>query len=234
MLLEVLKKAFPFCKRLPTTKYGAKKIVKDLHYEKIDAYMRWHYEERVKDGVLRHPADSEAWKSLDRIHESFGNELRNVRLGLATDGFNPFDNMSVKYSLWPILLFLYNLPPWMLMKESYVFIFLLIPGKKGPGQDIDVYIRPLIDELQYLWGIGVETYDISTKQNFHMRAAIMWTINDYPAYAYMSGSSTQGKLACPCCGSNTSHLSLRHGSKQCYMGHRRFLQLDHPWRNQKM
>ncbi|VVA26864.1 PREDICTED: LOC109704191 isoform [Prunus dulcis] len=196
--------------------------------------MRWHYEERVKDGVLRHPANSEAWKSLDRIRESFGNESRNVRLGLATDGFNPFGNMSVKYSLWPILLFPYNLPPWMLMKEPYVFMSLLIPGKKGPGQDIDVYMRPLIDELQDLWGIGVETYDISKKQNFQMRAAIMWTINDYPAYAYMSGWSTQGKLACPCCGSNTSHLNLHHGSKQFYMGHRRFLQLDHSWLNQKM
>ncbi|CAL9000647.1 unnamed protein product [Prunus brigantina] len=241
---EPLYTAFPFCKKLPTTKYGANKIVKDLglHYEKIDACkndcviyykehenlsqcptckisrwksqgrggkekgkkvpwkvlryfpltprlqrlymssktavdMRWHYEERVKDGVLRHPADSEAWKSLDRIHESFGNESRNVRLGLATDGFNPFGNMSVKYSLWPILLFPYNLPPWMLMKEPYVFMSLLIPGKKGPGQDIDVYMRPLKDELQDLWGIGVETYDISTKQNFQMRAASYFCID---------------------------------------------------------
>lgn len=32
--------------------------------------MRWHSENRVKDGELRHPADSEAWKHFDQIHES--------------------------------------------------------------------------------------------------------------------------------------------------------------------
>ncbi|KAI5328625.1 hypothetical protein L3X38_028022 [Prunus dulcis] len=65
-----------------------------------------------------------------------------------------------------------------------------------------------------------------------MRAALLWTINDYPAYAYMSGWSTSGKLACPYCASNTSHRRLSHGSKTCYLGHRRFLPSDHVWRNQ--
>ena len=72
--------------------------------------MRWHHEERVKDGVLRHPADSKAWYKLDEINDSFALEPRNVRLGLAIDGFNPFGNMSVSYSTWPVLLFPYNLP----------------------------------------------------------------------------------------------------------------------------
>ncbi|VVA40424.1 PREDICTED: transposase, partial [Prunus dulcis] len=194
--------------------------------------MRWHFKDRVKDGVLRHPADSEAWKSFNQIHESFGMEPRNVRLGLATDGFNPFGKMNLHYSIWPVLIYPYNLPPWMCMKEPYVFMTLLIPGPKGPCHDIDVYMRPLIDELRTLWEIGVETYDIYVKQNFQMRAALLWTINDYPAYAYMSGWSTSGKLACPYCASNTLHRRLSHGSKTCYLGHRRFLPSDHVWRNQ--
>ena len=33
-----------------------------------------------------------------------------------------------------------------------------------------------------------------------MRAAIMWTINDFPAYAKFSGWSTRGQYACPCGG----------------------------------
>ena len=82
------------------------------------------------------------------------------------------------------------------MNEPYVFLSLLIPGSNGPGNDIDVYMRPLIDELKNLWEIGAETFD---KQNFQMRAVVLWTINDFPAYAYMSGWSTKGKLACPCC-----------------------------------
>jgi hypothetical protein len=38
--------------------------------------MRWHHEGRTKDGMLRHPADSPAWKN-------FAKEPRNIRFGLA-------------------------------------------------------------------------------------------------------------------------------------------------------
>jgi len=43
----------------------------------------------------------------------------------------------------------------------------------------------------------VLTYDISKKQNFMMKVALMWTINDFPAYGMLSGWSTSGRLACP-------------------------------------
>ena len=35
----------------------------------------------------------------------------NVRLGLASDWFNPFGNMSTNNSVWPVVLVPYNLPP---------------------------------------------------------------------------------------------------------------------------
>jgi hypothetical protein len=35
-----------------------------------------------------------------------------------------------------------------------------------------------------------------------MKAALMWTINDFPAYGMVSGSSMNGKLACPYCTEN--------------------------------
>ena len=49
---------------------------------------------------------------------------------------------------------------------------------------------------------GALTYDISMKHNFVMRAALMWTINDFPAYGMVSGWSTHGKLACLYCMEN--------------------------------
>ena len=49
----------------------------------------WHLEERSKDGKMRHPADGEAWNNFDRLQEDFSNDLRNVRLGLESHGFNP-------------------------------------------------------------------------------------------------------------------------------------------------
>uniref|UniRef100_A0A2N9GAQ5 Transposase-associated domain-containing protein n=1 Tax=Fagus sylvatica TaxID=28930 RepID=A0A2N9GAQ5_FAGSY len=117
--------------------------------------MKWHKNGRVDDGnSLRHPADSIAWKEFDKEHSWFAEESRNVRLGLASDGFNPFGNMSTSYSMWPVVLMPYNLPPWRCMKDPYMLLSLLIPGSKAPGNEIDVYLQPLVEDLQELWNEG--------------------------------------------------------------------------------
>ncbi|XP_075109203.1 uncharacterized protein LOC142180992 [Nicotiana tabacum] len=71
-----------------------------------------------------------------------------------------------------------------------------------------MHYLPLIPRLKRLytslWCDGVETYDISTKQNFNLRASLMWTINDFPVYG-MSGWMTVGKLACPYSMQNVDH-----------------------------
>src|SRR4051812_19538574 len=54
--------------------------------------MRWHAEEHHDDGILRHPADSDAWKDFDKKHVEYALEPRNVRLGLATDGFTIWEH----------------------------------------------------------------------------------------------------------------------------------------------
>ncbi|XP_070051829.1 uncharacterized protein [Nicotiana tomentosiformis] len=121
----------------------------------------------------------------------------------------------------------------MCMKQPYFFLSLLIPGPKAPGNDIDVYLEPLVDELQELWYNGVNTYDSSRKENFCMRATLLWTINDFPAYAYLSGWSTKGALACPSCNKETPSTRLKYGRKLSYMGARRFLSPSHKWRGNK-
>ncbi|XXG84911.1 hypothetical protein AAC387_Pa11g0115 [Persea americana] len=195
--------------------------------------MRWHKEKRVNDGVLRHPADAEAWKEFDKMHNSFSQDPHNVRLGLASDGFNPFSNMSTSHSIWPVLLVPYKLPPWKCMKSHFFIMSLLIPGPKSPGNEIDVYLRPLIDELKELWEDGIQTYDAHSGTNFRLHAAVIWTINDFPAYGNLSGWSTKGFLACPSCNEETSHMWLKNGRKTCYMSHRHFLSTNHIWRHRK-
>jgi hypothetical protein len=56
--------------------------------------MRWHKEGLVQDGKMRHPANSMAWKHVDEKYEDFALDPHNVRLGLASDGFNPFGMMN--------------------------------------------------------------------------------------------------------------------------------------------
>ncbi|GLT96829.1 hypothetical protein SLE2022_144250 [Rubroshorea leprosula] len=41
--------------------------------------------------ILIHLAQSTAWKHFDAVHPSFASDPQNVRLGLATDGFNPWE-----------------------------------------------------------------------------------------------------------------------------------------------
>ena len=180
---------------------------------------------------MRHPFDSKAWKKLDKEYPWFVENPRNVRLGLATDGFNPFGNMSNSYSMWPAILIPYNLPPWKCMKESFFMMSLLILGPQAPGKNIDVYMQPLIDDLKELWANGVLTYDAASRKSFQMHVAMLWTINDFPAYGNLSRWSTKGYLACPICNKHTYSRKLR--SKICYMGHRRYLPHDHCWRKSR-
>jgi hypothetical protein len=78
-----------------------------------------------------------------------------------------------------------------------MFLSTIIPGPSNLGRNIDVFLQPFIDKLIQLWSFGALTYDISRKQNFVMRVALMWTINDFLAYGMVSGWSTHRKLAFP-------------------------------------
>jgi hypothetical protein len=194
------------------------------------SHMRWHADGRTKDGVFRHSANGEAWRAFDTLHPNFASNPRNVRLGLASNGFNPFGNMSTSHSTWPVTLVPYNLPHWMCMKEQYFILSMIIPRPTTPGLNIDVCLQPLIAELHELWNVGVRTYDISMKKSFVMRTALMWTINDFPAYAVLSRWSTRGPLACPCFMHSMGSTWLTYRRKYCYMGHKRWSPTDHKWR----
>jgi len=120
----------------------------------------------------------------------------------------------------------------MCMTKPFMFLSCLIPGPRNPKAGIDVYLEPLVDDLKKLWD-GVETYDISRKKNFIMRASLMWTINDFPAYGMLSGWGTQGKLACPHCMEHSKAFTLENGGNCWFDSHRKFLPSDHAFRKNK-
>ncbi|CAL9025226.1 unnamed protein product [Prunus brigantina] len=61
----------------------------------------------------------------------------------------------------------------------------------------------------------------------------MWTINDFPAYENLSGCVVKGYKACPICGDDTPSHRLKNGHKICYIGHRKWLPINHPYRRQR-
>ena len=60
--------------------------------------MMRHSKEKSTHGIARHPCDGEAWKNFDLTFLDFASDPQILRLGLATDGFNPFGNMSNSHS----------------------------------------------------------------------------------------------------------------------------------------
>ena len=97
--------------RYKLTPAGNKKPVKLLRYfplrdrlerlymcEATAKAMRWHGErEYVEEDNMIHISDGEAWKHINNEFPDFAADVRNVRLGLSTDGFNPFGNMNLAY-----------------------------------------------------------------------------------------------------------------------------------------
>ncbi|XP_062118612.1 uncharacterized protein LOC133832258 [Humulus lupulus] len=191
----------------------------------------WHEDGRIKDDKLRHPTDSLAWKTIDEKWPVIKKDPRNLLLGLSADGINPFSNMSSSYSCWPVILCIYNLPPHLCMKRRFTMLTLLISGSKQPGNDIDVYFAPLIDDLKLLWD-GVDCYNSFNKESFILRGLLLWTINDFPAYGNLSGCYVKGYKGCPICGEQISATRLKFCKKTCYIRHRRFLPAEHYLRNQ--
>ena len=84
-----------------------------------------------------------------------------MRLALALDGVNPFKLSNTNWSTWPVLILIDNLEPWFVTKKFFISLCILISGKRSPSDgNIDVYLRPLLDELKQLWQ-GVPTLDFS-------------------------------------------------------------------------
>jgi hypothetical protein len=120
--------------------------------KKIARHMRWHKEGvRENNPVMVHPSDSEAWKALDDFDPDFAMDARNVRIGLATDGFSLYNTSASSYSCWLVFAIPYNLLPTLCMNYEYMFLCLIIPGPDHPGSHINVMLKPIIEELKQLW-----------------------------------------------------------------------------------
>nr|AAV31206.1 hypothetical protein [Oryza sativa Japonica Group] len=74
---------------------------------------------------------------------------------------------------------------------------------RQPGNDIDVFLKPVIDDLENLWKEGVETWDAYGQENFTLRVILFCTINDYPTLGNLSGQTVKGKKACSDCMEHT-------------------------------
>jgi hypothetical protein len=198
--------------------------------EETAKQMTWHKNGiRYKCDKMIHPADGEAWKRFDAKHHDKAEEARNVRVALATDGFNPYGMMSAPYTCWPVFAIPLNLPPGTIFQRQNIFLTLIIPGH--PGDKMGVYMAPVWDELIKAWNEGVCTYDKATKKNFTMYVWYQYSMHDFVAYGIFAGWCVHGKFPCPICKAALEFIWLKKGGKfSSFDKHRQFLPLDHPFR----
>ena len=202
----------------------------------LASMMTWHADNISSDGKMRGPYDSRQWEYVRQNHAEFEADSRNIHLGMCADGLNPHSQKRSTYSLCPVLLLNYNIPPWLTIKKFFIMLSLLIPGPEAvTAETFDVFLGPLLEELIELWKDGVMCNDAATwrgEARFNLRAILMWCIHDFPAYAMMAGTSNKGYCACPICGPDTPSRYSQHLSKVVYGGsHRRWLPENHPFRN---
>jgi hypothetical protein len=111
--------------------------------------VRWHSEKgRKNDEEIRHLADGTQWKIFDLQNKPFGSESRNIRFALKTDGMNPFGENRTMHNTWPVILAMYNLPTWLCHIRKYLMLSILIQGPKQGGIDIDVFLEPLMEDME--------------------------------------------------------------------------------------
>jgi protein tyrosine phosphatase len=72
---------------------------------------------------------------------------------------NPFGENRTMHSPWPIILAMYNLSTWFCHEKKYLMLSILIQGPKQAGIDIDVFLEPLMEDMEKLWNEGVRMWD---------------------------------------------------------------------------
>ena len=207
-----------------------KHLVRMFKCPEIAKHMTWYHSHKSQDHKIRSVADSEQWKNADQLYPDFAEVLTNLRLGLVGDGIIPFKNNALKHSIWVMLITIYNLPPWLLTKFFFISLAILIPRPKSPTvENIDVFLRPLVNDLPELWK-GVPAIDMSKpigERAFTLGALLLWTVNDFLAYGLLSGQQVHGYKGCPLCGPDTCAEYAALLGKMIYLGSRRYLPEDH-------
>ena len=64
---------------------------------------------------------------------------------------------------------------------------ILIQGPKQPGNDIDVFLKPLLEDMEKLWNNGELVWDEFKQECFMLRAMIFVAITDYLGRFSLSG-----------------------------------------------
>jgi len=96
--------------------------------------------------IMKDIWDGELIKDLTK--DGLFSQATDMALGLLTDGVQVFKIRS-KFSVWPVLIMNFNLPPHLRYLSQDILVSGIIPGPKNP-KDINSFLYPLVQELLQL------------------------------------------------------------------------------------
>ena len=106
------------------------------------------------------------------------------------------------------------------MKRTYLMMPLLIQGPRQLGNDIDVFLEPLVDDPLKLWNDGAQVWDEYKREHFQLKAILFVSITNLPGLGSLAGLATRGYKACVICLDDIDATWLSNSGKMVYMGHR--------------
>ena len=115
------------------------------------------------------------------LGHTYFSDPRDIALGLATDGVNPWRRR--KSTFWPILLYNFNLPPEERSHDDNAICVGEVPGPEKP-KDMDSFLYPAVQELLKL-SVGVRAYDVIEEEVFILRAYLLTVFGDIPAVSML-------------------------------------------------
>jgi hypothetical protein len=95
---------------------------------------------------------------------------------------------------------------------------MVIFGPRQLGNDIDVFLEPLMEDMKILQEEGVQMMDASLRKKFK-KAIIFVTITDYPGLFSLLGQ-IKGKTNCAVCIDGTCYTYLKGSNKMVYTRHK--------------
>ena len=98
---------------------------------------------------------------------------------------------------------------------------LLIPGKESVTvKNVDLYMAPLIEELQELWK-RIDCLDgsqqNSKEKTFKLHGMLLWMVNDFPAYGLMFGQVTKRHRALDVRDPQRGNTTFQSVEKKCLL-----------------
>lgn len=153
-------------------------------------------------------------------------DATKVILGLNTDGVNPFHSQGIQYSLWPIILCVFNLPKHVRNKSYAILLTGIVPSRK-PRQhggnlepNLQIYTNLLVDDLLQL--ASTEIYSAYSEAPITVKVRLLVFMMDFQGYAkFFQMSGANSYFPCNICMIRSTRKADRDGSshKMVILGH---------------